>query len=461
EGVSHATVRETLEPESELPTWRALCSLRLIGDNNGRVELLGALRRAEIGVSAPGLLRRVASRLLAGVNQIDSLEPTQAECVFQAHALYLALGDAHQAARLACLHVGGLVELARRLSLEERFAEAQLLYERTERVLDQLTGHNGLPRVRSYVVHYATYNGRRAETLDPGGALRGYREATRLWPDNALWHGRYIAALAELGRDQEAHEALATAEQAVPAHPRRATTLYVKPAWAAIHGGLGAFGLELVDRLSRTIDDSQYPDVYGMRLLAALDQRWSSGVVVRSVPHNAGRLVFMQPTQVQVGLVGKSWLASVAQDFRARADGRLKALQAVGQAMCERIRFLLAAGYGLLTDADIQQKSRLISLVDMLNSDLGFPHRGHRWLIGRLHEGKFISVEGDAIELGVDPPVGGDGVGLWFGRVPVYRDGQPSGPVADLRVAGSGRSIWELLDHLRELPVDEGTVGHG
>lgn len=459
EGVPVDILKACLLSEEELPAWQTLSEAGLILTDKGRVGLLGGLGDLAGEILPRALLQRVVRSLLAGVNRFDALDAESAESIFRAHVIYLALGEFDEAARLAHLHVGGLVDLARRVSLEEQYRPAWQYYTRIEGLLRPPDDHP--KHLRSYVRHYATWNGLNAEALTEGDALRGFDEARDLWPDNALWQSRYVASLARLGREDEARAALTAAYAVVPPHPRRTATLLPEPAWAALRAGLGRLGLEWMGQLEDELTDTV--DADGRNRLDSLKRRWESGVELSTVPlpQVGERLVLLRPVEARVAEIGRGWLATADRVWHGRGATALEALVAVGQRLYERARYLFGAPYGRLSEADLREKQQLIALVDPVNSDLGYPHRGHRWFIGRIEGGRFRRVDGpeEPIELGPGVVADDDPLGLWFGRVPVYRDGHPSGKVERLAVAGMGHSIWELLDHLRQLPTEPSVVG--
>ncbi len=173
---------------------RRLQQLDLVTERAGRLSVLPALRafgaiRALTDRERAVLLPSVAHGLLAPVNNLRSLEPADADRVLLAHSVFVALGDTGNAERTAALHVHGLVDLARRTSLDERFSEAWQQYDSVLRMLhsgelgitDQASQH-----LVSYVRYYRAWNGFRAGALDDAACLADYQRALEGWADNAL-----------------------------------------------------------------------------------------------------------------------------------------------------------------------------------------------------------------------------------------------------------------------------------
>lgn len=126
--------------DDSLIALRRLQQLDLVIEREGRLSVLPALRafgaiRALNDQERAVLLPGVAHSLLAPVNNLRSLDPTDADRVLLAHSVFVALGDTGNAERTAALHVHGLVDLARRCSLNDRFSEAWQQYDGVLRLL--------------------------------------------------------------------------------------------------------------------------------------------------------------------------------------------------------------------------------------------------------------------------------------------------------------------------------------
>ena len=73
--------------------------------------------------------------------------------------------------------------------------------------------------IHSYVVHYKHWNRWRAGERSRDLTLAGFREAIKLWPQNALWWQREAELLLEAGRFNDAVGRVELAYQSVEAHP--------------------------------------------------------------------------------------------------------------------------------------------------------------------------------------------------------------------------------------------------
>ncbi len=436
-------------------------TLGLVVEHNGRAKLLPIARSLGLTVglrdeSTDRCLSAAAGRLLESVNDHSSFETLSAERVFRAHALYVTLGDTPNAQRTARLHTSGLIDLARRTSLEERWDEARRLYEHIRNMLDDAPSSYLGQRTKSYVVHYWAYNGRRANTIPRGAALEGYLVATELWPNNALWRKRLISLLITLGRTSEAGRAVTEAEQHVPEHPHRAAMLRLGPAWTALHAGAELFALELVEVVS---EEEVGQDPEGLASLRDFYDHWRAGVPVTEVTFERGCVVLHAPGRLALRRLPaqQGWLAEwVPLQATGRGTTPLQAVRRSATAVAEEAAKLVSTPTHLLDDATVVRKSHLIGTIDLVASRIGLAGSGHRWLLGKFDGVRFAPVQSEIGFLEVCPaglPTIREG--LFFGRVPVGMDGLPTDPVDRIQPAGSGRSLIELLRMARTLPRED------
>jgi hypothetical protein len=461
------------EPEAPVQAPSALerlLELGLIKARPGGLALLPALTDA--GVLRPlthqehsELLPAVAHRLLAPVNDLRSLQPEHADRVLRAHALFVELGDMASAERTAVLHVHGLVELARRTSLDERYEDAWRQYEGLLRMMQSSTwglGDETGRRLRSYVRHYRAWNGAQAGALDDATCLVEYQAALADWPENALWHQRAIEGLVRLGRLVEARHAVEEAYQVVEEHPRRDELLRVRPARIALRAGAPLLALELIEPVLEAPAEL-YPEVADGR--DALLQRWAEGLPLSELPWREGEagsqgcVVFLRRARVSVQRNMNGWVARLPElGKEGRASSPLAAVETLGRSLGEEARQLISTPSSHLSDRDVHRRGHLLSLVDALNSDIGLERTTERWLVGRVEGGHFVPVmrELPTVELpaGLMPE---SPQGLYLARVPVYCDGVPSGPVTAMEPAGSGRSLEGLIELLARM--SEATTG--
>jgi hypothetical protein len=360
------------------------------------------------------------------------------------------------------LHVHGLVDLARRTSLDERYMEAWRQYDGLLRMMQ--SGTWGLRdetgrRLRSYVRHYRAWNGIQAGALDDVVCLEEYRAALEDWPQNALWHQRVIEEFVRLGHLVEARRAVENAYGLVKPHPRRDELLRIRPARAALHEGAPLLALELIEPVLE-LPEELYPEVADGRHELLL--RWQEGLLLPELPWHAagggveGCVVFLRRTKVRVQRTASEWVALLPElDVDGRATRPLAAVDALGHRLGEEARRLISTPSSRLVDREVRRKGHLLSLVDSLNSDIGLEHASERWLVGRIEGGRFVPIMRELPPVELPATLVPESTqGLYFARVPVYRDGVPSGPVSALEPAGSGRNLDELLELLSRMSED-------
>jgi hypothetical protein len=425
----------------------------------GAIRPLTAPERAE-------LMPEVARHLLTPIDSLLSLDPEHADRVLRAHAIFVELGDMANAERTASLHVHGLVDLARRTSLGKDFKQAWQQYDSLWRLLSSGTfgaADDAGRHLVSYVRHYRAWNGHRAGAIDDALCLREYQESLRQWPENALWHQRTIDGLIRQGLLQEARTSITAAYEQVPEHPRRDELLRARPARTAMIAGAPILSLELIEPVLE-LPAEQFPGVAQAR--DALIRRWEQGVALSEISYGPtafevaapmaaprGLVVFLRETHVTVRKTASGWVArlpELAADRRANAP--LEALRGLGASLASELYHLISTPSSQLGGRDLRRKGSLVSLVDSLNSDIGLEHAEERWLIGRIDDERFIPVMRDLPAAEVPTALLPESTaGLYFARVGVYRDGAPCGPVQEIKFAGRGRTLDELLDLLAQL----------
>lgn len=449
------SVIESVISEEDRPALQALRRNGLLRERDGRVKILPAL------IDSGGLGRlnederrdllfKTANRLRTAVNDLRSLTPEDADRVYRAHELFVQVGDFDNARQTARLHVAGLVDLARRTSLGAEWERARQQYEAIRNLLATL----GEPKTESarhtlaYVLHYRAYNGELSKTLAPDEVLTGYQDALKHWPKNALWHQRVIETLIRAARERDALQAVETAYGQVDDHARRHNFLRVRPARVAMNSGAPVTSLRLIEPILNDIPWDSDPE--GASNLEDLLSRWAAGVQVHELPHASGALFFKRSTRVELQHLDDGWRARFLSfaSKPGRADGPVSAVTDLATKLVQELQVLLAPAH-TLDDERVRRKSALIARVDTLNSDLGIEHSTHRWLLGRIEGNHFVPVQRDDLE-----PIPFQGVaavssdGLYIAKVPVFRDGAPSGGIDELVPAGSGRSLEELVADL-------------
>lgn len=454
--------RESITDDA-LIALRQLQQLDLVIERAGRLSVLPALRafgaiRTLTDQERAVLLPGVAHSLLAPVNNLRSLDPTDADRVLLAHSVFVALGDMGNAERTAVLHVHGLVDLARRSSLNERFFDAWQQYDGVLRMLtagEIGVGDRAGQQLVSYVRHYRAWNGFRAGALDDAACLADYQRAVEGWADNALWHQRVIQTLIRLGRLVDARRAIDTAYTRVEAHPRRDELLRVRPAGVALEAGAVALSLELLEPLL-DVAWERSPEVADGR--DALLRRWSKGLRLEELSFwfvdtgAEGIVKLLQPLEVRVRQSRDGWVARATGLDERRATTPGLALVVLARSLAEEARRLVATPTSDLGDRDIRRKGLLLSYVDVLNSDIGLDRRRERWIVGRVEDRRLIPTLRRLPPIDVPSALLPETTeGLYFVRVPVYRDGIPSGPAEAIESAGSGYSLHELLAQLERM----------
>lgn len=447
-----------------------LRDLGLIVARRGRTQLWRPIRESiSLDTREPAVseaLRRGADRVLRPVNDIDSLAPADAGRVLRAHDLLVHAGDFRAAARLARLSLSGLIDLARRLGRQDFGAAFRLyddMYQLRGLAVDReqrASRDDSVSRIWSYVTHYRAYYGGRSDALLPDEVREGYQEAIGGWPENALWHQRLVQAWIRGGDEDAARRALARADAQVPDadHPERPNLLRLRPAGTALRHSMINLGLDLVDD---TWDD-QRPGVQAerRRLLQNLDE-----LTVETLGRPGHRLVLLRPTRLIVQPLGQRWMAALQglSDFDGVGPTPGAAVTALVERLRERTKALLASRVSWLSDMDLAQKTALISTLDLLNSDLGIAFDDHRWVVARVQGGRLCPLDADLGELPIaealQPTTSVDDLlsgwsppGLFAARVPIHRDGHPTGEAADrLEPLGEARDLTDLLHALREV----------
>ena len=465
ESVAHTALAHGLHRhESDAGAWLSslddllgnLVDQRLARRVAGRIEVSrAAVSFGFANPLPPNRAARLAERLAARVNDLRSLEPSDAAAVLAVHALAIAGGREDLARSTALLHAAGLVDLARQASLDERYGEAFSQYELVRRMLDSspLVECSSLERVRSYVHHYRAWNGRRTNPpISLANALSDAECAVDLWPENARWQGQKIELLLRLGRYADARHSVIDAEGSVADHPQRARHIRVRPALVALALGQPQIALKLLDPASPQPGWADDPGALAgaKRVLGAL----RNGVSVSTLDAGGPTLVFRRPITLRVSYSGgpQEWRATAAELYQTRtAPDPAAAVQALAAELRSEAKRLIQTPTGALTEPLADRKGLVLAWTDVLNSDLGLDVRSERWLLGRIEANHFVPVQRDdfaAIPLTNDLQ---GGPGLWFGRVPVHGDGHPRGAVEELRAAGSSRSSSDLSQALKRL----------
>jgi hypothetical protein len=139
-----------------------------------------------------------------------------------------------------------------------------------------------------------------------------------------------------------------------------------------------------------------------------------------------------------------------------QAENPALALEALARNVAEETRRLIATPTSDLDDKDVRRKGLLLSYVDALSSDIGLQHIEERWVVGRIEGTKLIPTMRHLPPVEVSPALIPEEMtgGLYFARVPVYRDGVPSGPAKAIKLAGSGFGYGELLKMLSRMNED-------
>lgn len=390
-------------------------------------------------------LRAAAQRYLAHVPNRARPTPTSARSLLEAHRLFLEIGDEEEARRTAAFHVGGLIELARRLSREKRaYHEAAALYADVERMLNDRArsqdtdlmeaspgrGVRDVNRLRSYVVHYKHYNRDLGGLEDSNDVLQGFRRARELWPENALWYAHEVAVLFKQGREMDALRLRDDAYDKVKQHPQRHQLLTGRPAEAAWQANRPITALKLLLSLGlRSRTDLTLEPAWSLVLGG-----WSRGVNLAELPgHGRTRVVFSTPPRATLKEAGDVWLFEIMTplDVFTRSTSPDEAIYEAGDKLAAEVRRLVQAYADELTKEELERKVLLLRYVDLLAGDIGLAFSKERWLLGRIEGTRFIPVQYDFEPLEI-PAVcrpSSEPDKLWFAKVATYRDGRPMGEV--------------------------------
>lgn len=259
----------------------------------GGATWLGQVREA------PSMRKRWCDELVGRAGEVDA--PLDAlELLLVAHR-QACLG-LYTEGMLETMRFGvfSIIEMARRLSLREEYEHAGALYQGILR--DHASALT--PRARGYCVHYLHYNRHRAGSELVRETLEGYRESLSSWPDNALFHARYISLLGEDGEGRAAMEALSRAYTSVPEHPERRDTLVSRPLEHLLRRGQRdvALALHLMYQARLSSRDSTWAETLRARDVERTMRRvLREGVQVQrlwSLDDLDASLVFLAPVQL-------------------------------------------------------------------------------------------------------------------------------------------------------------------
>lgn len=444
-------------------------ALRALEIPSGSVEVLQRLRLLETHEGGHWVLRTIedqarsaysldpqerpallaaAHRYLAQVGSRAQPTPTTARLVFEAHRLFVELGDVDEARRTAAFHVGGLIELAKRLSREKRYEDAAALYSKIDQTLNERIERHAprggdLDRLRSYVLHYKHFNRYMAELESAQDVLAGYREARRLWPENALWYAHEIGFLLNEGRERDALELRREAYERLPVHPRQDEILTGRVAESALKARRPFTALELLLTLGLSSRKQLALQPSWDLVLGG----WRRGVVLDELPGDDRSLVrFAQPVRATLQEVGDEWFFEIADlGVFKRADAPDRAVRGAGEALAHEIRRLVGAYADELTPEELERKVKLLAYVDLLGGEIGLYFPSDRWLLGRIEGSSFIPVQQDfeplSIPEGLRQPSEPDK--LWLARVATLRDGRPTGEMLELKLAVDDQAAEE------------------
>lgn len=400
---------------------------------------------------ADSALRAAAQSYLERVP--DRSQPTVASArwLFEAHRLFLEVGDAEEARRTAHFHVGGLIELARQMSVDKEPARAATLYADIDHVLaerlEEPLAHGArdhddlgrLDRLRSYVLHYKHYNRHWAKLEGIEDTLQGYRSARGLWPDNALWYAHEIAMLFEQGRERDALELREQAYRTVPDHPRRDELLTGRAAVAAFRARRPFTALELLSKMGM----SSRRDLALAPSWSVILDGFTRGVEFEELPgHGNTRVSFLKPVPATLKETGDEWFFKIeALEVFSREDNPLEAIQKAGDELAASMKRLVFTHVDELTRDERKRKVFLQRHIDLLGGELGLHFRKERWLLGRIEGLCFVPVQRDfeSLTLPEEHRTVSEPDKLWFARVGTFRDGRPTGEILELTLAGDQR----------------------
>lgn len=411
-----------------------------------------------VGRGRSRALRARLARAFAGQALGQDAHLAKPLLVLEAHRHYALLGDVERAREFAHFGAATMLYTARQLSLAGRdedrlYAEAAKTYDVVLQLEKQVQERKGsLGRlVVGYATHYKHYNRYKARLESRVETLDGYRRALDLWPENALFHSRTIAALFLDEKYEEAQRQIEKAYQCVPKHGRRDAVLRGRTADKLLHR-------ERIEPALLVWNDYQ-PDAWAFlsheRLFASLER----GFETRRMRSFDGTLVLNEPTHVRFSRRSKEWLAH-ALDTSALGACPAVAYTKLIASLRGEVQHLHRTLTQRLSPGDRMRKQRLLGIVDLAASALLDLGDGTTWVYGRLtnEDGVIVFVTDAEHAYEVVPDLSENATGessYRLARVKTGQAGEPVGPVIELE-APLGDDPARAFERWRERVANDG-----
>lgn len=338
----------------------------------------------ELGSRKRDYHSQLANAFAGIVRPDDQAADRAALAVLEAHRHFVALGDDQRARRFARYSAALLVEEGKRRSLERRFDDAARLYESVLSLADK-SELPLPPRLRGYVTHYTHFNRAMARTESIAETERGYAEALREWPANALFWSRLVRTQFYAGKSAAALKTLERALDTVEPHPDKEPVLIARTVRGLLKRYEHEHDGELLVDASFVWGDykptsSASRDVEHL-LRHALETGWLASKL--ALP-NETALAFVRPQFVKVTYSGH-WVAELEKlDIISTAETPDAALTNLIHEACTEAKSLVAALTHTLDAETRLRKQVLMGAIDVVASGLDARSPEHLWVVGDL-----------------------------------------------------------------------------
>lgn len=327
---------------------------------------------------------QLANAFAGMVQPDDQAADRAALAVLEAHRHFVALGDDQRARRFAKYSAALLVEEGKRRSLERQFDDSARLYESVLSLADKAELPLP-PRLRGYVTHYIHFNRAMARTESIAETERGYTDALKDWPENALFWSRLVRTQFYAGKPAAALKTLARAMDTVEEHPDKEPVLIAR----TVRGLLKRYERErngdllvdasLVWRSYRPSSSATRDVEYLLR--DSLEKGWHASEL--ALPGEI-TLVFVRPQFVRVMYVGH-WVAELEKlDIIAAAETPDEAIANLIREARAEAKSLVAALTHTLDAETRLRKQVLMGAIDVAASGLDASAPAHLWVVGDL-----------------------------------------------------------------------------
>ncbi|MEZ4393757.1 MAG: hypothetical protein R3A48_22020 [Polyangiales bacterium] len=419
--------RDALNRGSELALWRRR------GDEvvpaNGWTDWCYRARPSE---ELRSTRRTLAETFATEVRPDDPSASRAGLTLLDTFRLFVELGDVERALPFARHGIELLAGHARDLSRNHRYADAARVYER-------IAG-SALPmpqRLRGYVKHYLHFNRAHARPeLEPVlETARGYDEALRDWPQNAIFASRTVRAWFLAGHAERARDCLHESLSRVPPHPDKRGRLVARTARRLAELGHPVYAMEVLGDFQpgteHAADDLR-------RLAKVLADGWYASRIELT---DHCPLVLHRPERFRMVQQGGQWrLMADRLGYSARCATPIACVGDFVRALSDEVRALSRAFDRDLDDDARDRKRTLLGAVDVIASGLDAPSSATTWVMGHLEReanGSLWLIAPQNVHARYEVPpalaesltVGDTG---WLAEVTAGPSGVPQGPVIQL-----------------------------